>query len=369
MRVRWWLRRLATRTVPARPLGVFRAAIGLAAVVHGFDLAALLARQDGDFGSGAVVLPGDLWPLPAVLWFAGAGCLLVGYRSRWAALSLAALTAFLFIFADVYSNHLYYLATLAFLLSLTDCGAYASIDARRRSVPDEVPGLAVTLIQLQVSVVYFFSAIGKVNFDFLLGNVLFFRTQDAYVLPDPEPVASVAVFMTLAVGATALELFIAVGLWFARLRPLAFASGLALHAGMIVMLSNTPQRFGRLAIFALLALSSYLLFVRAPAGARVVVSGAVSPYARWVRWFERLDWFGALRFRTDPSVDGLQLVELDGTVHGGFDAVRRVLGVLPVSALWAPYLALRPLRSIGERLYRRAAARATVPPAVTAKAP
>ena len=360
--------RLATRVFPARPLGVFRAAIGLAAVVHGFDLAALLARQEDGFAFGTLTLAHGIWPLFAALWFAGAGCLLVGYRSRWAAFFIAALTALLFLLgADVYSNHLYYLATLALLLSLTDCGAYASIDARGEPTVERVWGLPVLLIQVQVSVVYLFSAIGKLNFDFLLGNVLFFRAQDAFVLPDPQGIAYVALFMALAIGATALELFIAIGLWFAKLRPIAFASGLALHAGMILMLSNSPQRFGRLAIFALLTLASYLLFVRAPAGGRVVVwDGRSSFDAAWVRRFERLDWLGALRVTTDESVDGLRLVDLDGTRHSGFDAVRRVLGVLPVSFLWAPYLALRPVRSIAERRYRRAAGQATPPAEVTA---
>jgi hypothetical protein len=39
----WILWRLVTGSVPSRPLGVFRAAIGAAAVVKGFDLAAELA--------------------------------------------------------------------------------------------------------------------------------------------------------------------------------------------------------------------------------------------------------------------------------------------------------------------------------------
>jgi uncharacterized membrane protein YphA (DoxX/SURF4 family) len=266
----WALWGLVTRSVTSRPLGVFRVAIGVAAVVKGFEIAARLARKETIEWAG-VELPTELWLLFAGFWLVAAVALLVGSRSRLAALAIAGLTAFFILFANLYSNHLYFLGTLALLLSLTDCGAYASVDCWRTGIREQVPRLPVTLIQIQVSAVYLFSAIGKINDYFVPGNAIFYGGQAAIVPPDLEPVAYVPLFMGMAVAAILLELFIGAGLWFDRVRPAVFGTGLALHTGMILMLAETPRGFVRLGIFALLALSCYLLFVQAPPRARVVV--------------------------------------------------------------------------------------------------
>lgn len=90
----------------------------------------------------------------------------------------------------------------------------------------------------------------------------------------------------------------------------------------------------------------------------------------WIVWFRRLDWLGVLRFEGSSNGDalaaaGVSKEEADrevklviaGRVYGGFDAVRRVLEVLPVSFIWAPLLRLKPARWLGDRLYRAVAAR------------
>jgi predicted DCC family thiol-disulfide oxidoreductase YuxK len=89
--------------------------------------------------------------------------------------------------------------------------------------------------------------------------------------------------------------------------------------------------------------------------------------------FRRLDWLAAFRFvglndleeyrhldvTPESAAEAVQLVELDGRIYGGFEAVRRVLEVLPLTFLWAPYLALRPVRAVGDEAYRALAVRRT----------
>jgi predicted DCC family thiol-disulfide oxidoreductase YuxK len=92
--------------------------------------------------------------------------------------------------------------------------------------------------------------------------------------------------------------------------------------------------------------------------------------AGWVRWFRRLDWLHALRFvpRSQLAASGLpvgeeaaaralQIILPGGRTKGGFAAVTRVMEILPVSYLWAPLLRLPPIAALGERIYRRVAAR------------
>lgn len=346
---------LAVGTEPARPLGVFRAAVGAAALAKGVDLA--IALQGRSLASGDLEVPAQLGPLVATTWLATATGLMLGLRPRACAVAIVALTAFLFAFADLYSNHGYLLATLALLLALTDCGAAFSLDARLGHTRERVASLGVTLIRVQISVIYAFSALAKVNQDFLPGNSLYYHARHAFAVPEAGMIGWAPLFAGMAVGAILLELFLAAGLWFARVRPAAFVIGLALHGGMVLILSQGIRGVTRLTIFAVLALSCCLLFLDVPPRGRTVVWDGSRPWcATWVRWVQRLDWLGALRFVPDEAGDyvhggrpGIALVDLEEERHTGFEAVRRILEVLPVSFLWAPVLGLAPVRALGRR--------------------
>ena len=351
--------------VPAYALRVFRAAVGAAALVKGIDLAARL-RDVGSFRSDSLdwlgTLPQSAWPIVLAAWFVAAGALALGWRGRIAAAGLALVAAFVMAFAGMYSNHLYLLATFAALLALVDTRA------------DTVPAWQLWLLQLQVSVVYVFSALAKLNADFLPGNVLYYRASSSMFLPDLEPVAVAPLFAGLSVVAILSELVIAGALWSERLRALAFGLGGLLHTGMLVAISSTPELALRLVVFEMLMLSSYLLFVAPAPLARTVVWDDGCGFCRtWVTWFGRLDWLHALRFvgRSDlerngtsavlarHALEAVQLVGPHGTRRGGFEAVRRVAAVLPATFLVAPFMGIGPVRVVGDRAYRAVAARRT----------
>jgi hypothetical protein len=279
---------------------------------------------------------------------------------------VAALTGWLIVFTGLYTAPLYLLGLLAVLLAASQCGASVSLDARRFGAQERVPGAAVTLIRVQISVVYLFAAIAKLNWDFLSGNVVFLGARGSVLAPDLDSVAHPALFATLAVATIALELFIAGGLWVRAARPAVFAAGLAMHIGMVLMLGRAATLAG-LAVFALLMLSSYLLFLDLPARRHLVLwdegSGAVSALVRWLR---RLDWLHVHDFAGSRPGDHwpdriapgqprgilpLRLVDGEGHTHVGFEALRRILGLLPLTFLWAPGLALRPVNAAGRRLW------------------
>jgi predicted DCC family thiol-disulfide oxidoreductase YuxK len=112
------------------------------------------------------------------------------------------------------------------------------------------------------------------------------------------------------------------------------------------------------------------VFLDAARGSRTLVwDDGCGFCAGWVRWFGRLDWLRVLRFvprsrlaeaslpiSEDDAARALQLVS-GRRVFGGFAAVTRVAELLPVGFLWAPLLRLPPVAAIGERVYRRVAAR------------
>jgi hypothetical protein len=89
-----------------------------------------------------------------------------------------------------------------------------------------------------------------------------------------------------------------------------------------------------------------------------------------VKWFRRLDVFGVIETVRSSDVGALQLLgvtrlEADtamqlidaGRRSSGFEAVRRILGVLPLAYLVAPFLGVPGVRRLGGWWYRRTARR------------
>ena len=315
----------------------------------------------------APVLPPTAVPAFMALWLLAAVAFTVGLRTRVAGATLTGMAVYLLVLdRQMYSNHLYLLALLSFLLTVAWSGGALSVDALRRGEAGSVDGWPVTLLKIQVSVVYGFAAVSKVNVAFLSGTVIAMYIRDG-PLSLPESWRIFPVLYVLSLVAVAAEAFLAVALWVPGLRAAAFSVGFLLHLGMVILLRPPYQ----LAVFALETLALYVLFVGARPGSRVVVwDDSCSFCAGWVRWFRRLDWLAVHRYvglsdaaryagtgvTLEEASQALQLIDDQGRASG-FDAVRGVLERLPISFLWAPLLGIGPIRRLGSRLYARVAER------------
>jgi uncharacterized membrane protein YphA (DoxX/SURF4 family) len=178
-------------------------------------------------------------------------CLIAGYRARLAAAVLAAGIGILyFVDQNFWGHHMYFMALMLLLLSLTDSDAALSVRAWREEPLDDVLWWPVLLMKIQLSLVYFFSGAAKLNPVFLSGGVLTARTS----LPgmaDQELLAA-----TFAIAAVTGELFLAVALWFRQLRPWGILVGLGLHALVPVLLGF----YAGLIVFSVASLAIYPLF-------------------------------------------------------------------------------------------------------------
>lgn len=368
-----WLRRLIASRAPARPVAIARIGVAAAVLLEAVHSGTTLLRLDdpGILRAPYVawaprVTDGLAWMLIG-LWVVSATALLLGWRTRLAAAVLTAtIAAVLLLDQQLYSNHLYLIVLVCGLLTVADSGAALSLDARRIGERLEVSGWPIWLLRLQVSLVYGYAALSKLNPDFLSGSVVasYLRREGPLAMPDSwrflEPM------LVLSVLAIGTEAFLSVALWSRRWRPAALVVALALHVGITGWLEPTYQ----LLVFSVVTLPLLVLFLdAAPAGRVVVWDDGCGFCAEWVRWFRRLDWLAALRFvpRTELAASGvavsedaaaraLQLVS-GKRVHGGFAAVGRVLEILPISFLWAPLLRLPPIAWVGELVYRRVAQR------------
>jgi hypothetical protein len=169
------------------------------------------------------------------------GFFVLGKGIRLAALAI--LSGFLvFVFAfDFYNHHTYLIITICAIFAL---GV---------SVPQ--------LLKIQLTIVYAFAALTKINETYLSGSELYSSMVQAAVWQavfrdDPSP----KFLMIVSAASIVVEAFLAVALWFARTRGIALVVGLCFHAGLVIAVTGGFDLFADLSIYGGLILALYLPF-------------------------------------------------------------------------------------------------------------
>ena len=255
------MRQLLTQNIDARPLAIGRILLGIASLPLALEwFRPLLKVASRDY----IALPvfdgaGSLPSIVVMVFFgvsliASAGMIL-GVGGRFPALLLAAVTA-LVLLADqqIYSNHLLLLLMLATFIGLSGAHrAFTVFDLkrrqRRRRGTVAVPSWPAFLIKAQITTLYFWTAVSKINPQYLSGEVI-----DANLrgwVPIPEGMLPAVSVMSIAA-----EFFLAVALWIPKTRLLAFVVGFGLHLGILAALTSPAP----LIPFAMLMATGYVLF-------------------------------------------------------------------------------------------------------------
>ena len=244
-------------------MGIVRAAVGSAAILKLAYAAPLLTALAQP---GAFRIPrfsGLSMPSPEAmlgllgLWLAAAAAFALGWRTR---LSGAVLTAVLGVVLlldrQFYASHMYLLFLLCLLLTLADSGAAVSLDARRTGGRPWIPAWPSVLMQLQLTIVYAFSAVAKLNPAYLSGTMLADVLREPGFLDLPAAWVTPSRLAPLAWSSILLEIILAVGLWLPRWRRPVALLGIGFHA--LVVLALTPAV--ELIVFAIESLAVYRLF-------------------------------------------------------------------------------------------------------------
>ena len=359
----------------ARRVGVIRVGFGVAALLLAFEeLPVLLRLADSGvlrvpYVAGLHVPPAVFFalavalPLTSLAFGVGAFTPLTGW------LLVATQAGTLLVDQQTYSNHLYLATLVAVLLTLGEAGSAVSVDARwRHRGQPSVPAWPLALMAVQVSVVYAFAALSKVNASYLSGSVISSYLRSDGLLAVPASWHGFQPMFVLSALGILTEAFLAIALWLPRWRPTAFLAGLGLHAAITVWLTPTSQLF----TFSLLMLPLYLSFLDVGASEwSVVWDDSCSFCASAVRWARRLDWLGVLRFvpaSDAPAREALgvsevqamaavQLVQSGEPGVAGFDAVAVAAQIFPLTFLWSIVLRFPPIARAGRLAYRRVAAR------------
>jgi hypothetical protein len=245
-----------------RALGIARIILGLAAILKGIATATIVhSYQSGNYLSipyaiSWLATPSGMFATGlSLLWIIFAFFFMIGFGARLSG-ALLAVVIFMIIAIDqqFYSNHLYLLGTAVVLLTLAGPGSRFSIDARRSRVEPTVPRWALLLIMLQLTTVYFFAAVTKLNEGFLSGAVMR-RAFEPSMRERVEQVIAPDVLAPLTIGT---ELFLAFAFWSARLRLVALPVALGFHLLNVVIMGRSGTI--NLSIFALIMFSMMIVF-------------------------------------------------------------------------------------------------------------
>jgi hypothetical protein len=175
-------------------------------------------------------------PFYLIAWLIASLGFTVGLFTTFMGALLAGVIAYqLTVDMNLYSNHVYLLFLSVTLLTVGKSGAAISIDRFLSHGPPvlTVPYLPVFLLRYQVSVMYFFTAIQKINLTFLSGTVLQRSLIFGAIINFP------ALYRAMSAVVIIAELFLAIGLWIKPLRRWVFLFGFIFHAIIpVFMLPN-----------------------------------------------------------------------------------------------------------------------------------
>ena len=158
-------------------------------------------------------------------WLAFSLLLTLGVWARGAAAGIVIVGALLLL-DRVISNHLYLIMLVGILLSISDSERHFALRSRGTG---PVRAWTLFLLGAQLSIVYGFAALAKLNASWLSGHTLSaFLTQAILPVPDVGVLFSVVAVMVVLV-----ELGLAAAPWFARLRKPAFVVAVIVHVGML----------------------------------------------------------------------------------------------------------------------------------------
>jgi len=194
------------------------------------------------------------WPM-CLVFFVATSLALVGLWTRISTAFMAVAALYLVYYVGHYEGHRPYmhhhttlLAWSCVWLAFTPCGRSYSIDrwlavrrAERLGVPppEELGNLwGMRLMAMQVSAVYFWSAMSKCTPGFLSGARLAHHIMEVYSGSSVIHEGPLRLLLAAVACATLLlEFALAFGLYFARSRRWLVLPGLALHAGFYVLLN------------------------------------------------------------------------------------------------------------------------------------
>lgn len=399
------LNRFWTQPVAPQPLAAFRISIALIVLVD--TATSLLPFASRWFGGGSpnpaafgasYYLANWPWSLLELSTDAAtarvlAACVigfalltLVGLLTRVSCIALwATLSLLHFMAPNILNAGDLLLRVATFYLVLMPCGSAWSLDARlaRRATLLVAPW-SLRLAQIQICVVYFFTAIEKLKGfggfdapgDWVGGSAVRLTLANAMIARWPWfndlPLWLSAPASWLTLG---WELLFPVLVLWRRSRYAALAIGAILHVGIFATMEVTHFSFTTLAWYWLFVPAVVLMDLAGKQTGNpekriytVFFDGMCPVCKKARRNLERLDWLGRLQYEdihnrpvAETALPAVTYADMlrqmyvkrpDGSYFGGFEAFRALAAVLPLCWPLVPFLWLPGAKFLGTRTYK-----------------
>lgn len=253
-----WLEGGLRTRVGGRPIALTRIMLGAALFLVSLEQSLALSR----IADGAFAYPFVPWaPRPSaglaigalIIGWIAATCLAIGLVPDIMAATGAGVCLLTLLWdQQLYSSHVTLLTIQLVLLACAQSDRRWGVSGRRYRDSIGVPWWPQFLMMTQVSVVYLFAGLSKVQPTFLSG-----RPLSEWMWLSLPPMA----FVIVAWATVITEGFLAVALWLQSARRCAVAVGILLHVSIVTLLSGNNLW---LVAFALTTMSTYPLFLSRP---------------------------------------------------------------------------------------------------------
>lgn len=250
-----------TQRVDPRPIAIVRICLGLAGLINTLELFVINAG----LSSGKLTVPYFGWVPPitptATLVMMAIGVtatvmIIAGIGTAGGSVVYSLTTATVLLWdQQSYSSHQVLVVLLVAYLAFAESDRAFS-PVRRSGPRPDVPWWPQLLMMTQLSALYLFAGLSKINHEFLSGDPLSTWVGDA--LPG-------WIFPPMAAATVVTEaLVLAVGLWVPRLRVISVVVGVCLHLSILVLISDGVFNLLQLIAFALACVPLYLLYLTRP---------------------------------------------------------------------------------------------------------
>jgi hypothetical protein len=358
--------RLFGRRVSMRALALLRIAAGLVTLLHLRPF--LEAARDGRIYRDTFYEPYSSWypelPRPgyvALLWLGVivAVTMALGFMTRLSTVLTVGIVAYnLFLSTTHVHNNRSYLVIVLGILACAPCGRECSVDAWLRARRGDTaydplaPGWPLWLLRFEACVVYGASGFSKlIDHDWWGGTVTWDRmvhARDRLASQTPLPDWAISAltnrsFHTFAGKVIVLtELFIAIGLWSRTTRYAAVWVAVCFHIS--IEMSSSVQVFSYLGIAALVVWA-----VPSTRDRVLAIDMQRAAGRRLATAVHALDWLARFRVEHGPPGSRVRVIDRDGSIREGRDAVAFTYSRLPLTAFFA-----LPLVAVVSRAPRRA---------------
>ena len=263
---------------------------------------------------------------------------IIGFFTRFFGIIIAVTYTYLFLISQFsYHHHVMNFVVVLLILGFSNCSDQYSLDSiirRRGYVKRKI--LPIRLIQVFITIVYFFSFIQKCNYSWLSGDIIILYLNQGTIRGDfvnflnsvfnIDYLSSFKEYFWRSLGAFTIfsEGLLAFGLWIPRLRRFTILIGILLHLGIDLTMG--------VATFSMQMMVLYIAFITPESYQNTVLYKSEKLRHRIFVFFGRMfDWLQRVKWESNNNIRSVVFYAPDKKYKVGTDQVYGLLSLFPLT--------------------------------------